>query len=245
MTDLDLSYHEIEGRRLACRIRSGKAPTLLFLPGYASDMDGGKATAIDAFAAEQGLGCIRFDYSGTGLSDGDFAEGTLARWLDEMLSLIDRSEGPLILIGSSMGGWLALHGAIRRLDRVQAVLGIAAAPDFTEWGFTADQKAAIEKDGKWEEASPYDGEPFVTHRGFWQSGQDLRLLEEPIGYRGPVRFVHGDRDEDVPVSVALRAMRQLTSEDVQLKLIKGGGHRLSEPRQIAAILTELHELVNR
>ncbi|NNC48850.1 MAG: alpha/beta hydrolase [Sphingomonas sp.] len=242
---MTLSHFLIDDRRLACRIREGEGPTLLFLPGYASDMDGGKATAIDALAAEKGLPCIRFDYSGTGLSDGAFADGTLARWLDEALAILDaKAQGPVIPIGSSMGGWLALLIALRRPDRVTALLGVAAAPDFTDWGFTDAQKDTIRAEGKLEEPNPYGPEPYVTHKDFWESGEQLKLLDGAIGFTGPVRFVHGDKDQDVPVSVALKAMRQLQGNDIQLKLIKHGGHRLSEPPEIAAILTELAALVD-
>ncbi|WP_265528434.1 alpha/beta fold hydrolase [Sphingomicrobium marinum] len=244
MTSPPLSHFLLDDRRLACRIREGTGPTMLFLPGYASDMDGGKATAIDALAAERGLPCIRFDYSGTGLSDGAFADGTLSRWLDEALAILDaKAQGPVIPIGSSMGGWLALLIALRRPDRVAGVMGIAAAPDFTDWGFTQAQKDTIRADGKLEEPNPYGPEPYVTHKGFWESGEQLRLLDGDIDFSGPARFVHGDKDQDVPVSIALKAMRQLKGTDIQLKLIKHGGHRLSEPHEIAAILTELVALV--
>lgn len=240
-----LSHFLIDNRRLACRIRDGAGPTLLFLPGYASDMDGGKATAIDALAAEKGLACIRFDYSGTGLSDGAFADGTLGIWLEEALAIIDaKAQGPVIPIGSSMGGWLALLIAQRRADRVDAIMGIAAAPDFTHWGFSDDEKATIADLGKLEEPNPYGPEPYVTYKDFWESGEQLKLLDQAIAFSGPVRFVHGDKDQDVPVSTALKAMRQLESRDVQLKLIKDGGHRLSEPHEIAAILGELVALID-
>ena len=239
----DLTYRDVDGRRLACRIRPGDGPALLFLPGYASDMDGGKATAIDAYAAEKGLACIRFDYSGTGLSDGDFADGTLKRWLDETLAMIDAHDGPVIPVGSSMGGWLALLAARSRPEKIPALIGIAAAPDFTDWGFTEAQARTIREEGRLVEDNPYGPEPFVTHKGFWEAGQQLLLLDEPIAFTGPARFIHGDKDQDVPVSVALRAMRLLTSRDVQLKLIKDGGHRLSEPHEIAAIIAETDSLL--
>jgi pimeloyl-ACP methyl ester carboxylesterase len=153
----------------------------MFLPGYASDMEGAKAEAIDAFCAVRGMGCLRFDYSGTGSSGGEFADGTLSRWLDEALAAIDLlTEGPLIVAGSSMGGWLALHVALSRRDRVKAVLGIAAAPDFTDWGYTQEEKETLLRDGKLEQPTPYGPEPSVTWRGFWESGAKLRLLYTAI-----------------------------------------------------------------
>jgi pimeloyl-ACP methyl ester carboxylesterase len=184
-------------------------------------MEGAKALALDSFARRRRLGMLRFDYSGTGSSDGAFEDGTLDLWLRESLTVIDQlTEEPLVLVGSSMGGWLALHVAQLRRERVQALVGIAAAPDFTEWGFSdleAAQKAGIS-------------------RGFWESAQRLRLLDGAIGIDCPVRLVHGELDCDVPLDVALRTMRQLRSADVQLTVIKGGGHRLSEPVEIETIL---------
>ena len=237
-----------DGRRIAYRHREPKAgsPTVLFLPGYASDMEGAKAEAIDAFCATRGAGCLRFDYSGTGSSGGNFADGTMTRWLDEVLAAIDLlTEGPIILAGSSMGGWLALHGALRRNERVKALLGIAAAPDFTDWGYTAEEKESLKGDGKLEQPNPYGPEPSVTWLGFWRSGAEHRLLNSSIDLSIPIRLVHGELDEDVGLGVTLQLLRELRSSDVQLRLIKNGGHRLSEPHEIHAILVELHGLMER
>ena len=232
-----VSVMTVDDRRIAYRLREGRAPTLMFFPGYASDMEGAKALALDAFAERRGLAMLRFDYSGTGSSGGSFEEGTLERWLDESLAAVDRlTEGPLVLIGSSMGGWIALHAAVGRPPRVAAVVGIAAAPDFTEWGFTNEQKAELERAGRIEEANPYGPEPQIVTRAFRESGQRLLLLDGEIAIHCPVRLVHGEQDEDVPLDVAFRTMRRLRSADVQLLTVKGGGHRLSEPHEIAAIL---------
>ena len=226
-----------DARRIACRRTPGASPALVFLPGYASDMAGAKATAVARFAQQRGLASIRFDYSGTGLSGGDFEDGTLAAWLDEALAVIDRlTEGPVILLGSSMGGWIALHLALRRPGRIAALVGIAAAPDFTEWGFTESHKRTLAKEGRLELPNPYDPAPHVTTRAFWESGQQLRLLDAPIGIGCPVRLVHGSEDSEVPLAIACRLMQQLRSGDVQLQILKGGGHRLSEPHEIDAIL---------
>ncbi|WP_265569722.1 alpha/beta fold hydrolase [Sphingomicrobium nitratireducens] len=246
-TPSDARFHDLaDGRRLAFRLREGHAPTLLFLPGYASDMDGGKATALDDWCARNSLACLRFDYSGTGLSDGEFADGTLARWHDEVLAMIDEvaPPGPILLAGSSMGGWLALHAAIARPDRVKALLGIAAAPDFTDWGFTPEQKATILSTGKLEEPNPYGPEPYVTHKGFFEAGEAMKLLGDAIPFEGPVRFVHGAADADVPYRIAIAAMERLATSDVQLRLIKKAGHRLSEPHEIDAILSEASALLD-
>ena len=157
----ELAHFNIGGRDIAYRLRTGRAPTLMFLPGYASDMEGNKAVAMDAFAERRGLGLLRFDYSGTGSSSGRFQDGTLELWLEESLAALERlTEGPVILVGSSMGGWLALHLALLRPDRVQALIGIAAAPDFTDWGFA--DGGTSERQG--------------ISRGLWESGQRLRLL---------------------------------------------------------------------
>jgi len=246
----DLSYLDPgDGRRIAIRHRLARAgsPTILFLPGYASDMEGLKAVAIDRFCAARGLGCLRLDYSGTGSSSGDFADGTLDRWLDEVLAAIDLGvpDGRLILAGSSMGGWIALHAALRRPGRVVAFLGIAAAPDFTDWGFAdEDEKAILLRDGRLERLRP-DGSVWIRTRDLWQSGRYLRLLDAPIDLPIPVRLVHGADDTAVPSAIALRLFDRLESGDLHLRLIKGAGHNLSEPSQLAIILSELDDLVER
>jgi pimeloyl-ACP methyl ester carboxylesterase len=220
----ELRQFEIDGRRIAYRLREGSASTLVFLPGYASDMEGAKALALDLFADERGLTMLRLDYSGTGSSGGAFADGTLERWVDEAVAAVDRlTEGPVILIGSSMGAWIALHCALRRPDRIRALVGIAAAPDFTDWGFSAEQAAQLGDSGR-------------LTRGFWESGQRMLLLNREIAIDCPIRLIHGELDPDVPLDVAFRLLNALRSADVQLTILKGGGHRLSEPRQIDAIL---------
>ena len=224
----DLRHLDVGDRRIAYRFRAGAEPTLLFLPGYASDMEGTKALALDAFAERRGLAIVRFDFSGTGSSDGSFEEGTLTAWLEETLAVADGlTQGPLVVVGSSMGGWIALHLALLRPERVRAVVGIAAAPDFTEWGFAG--RDAAEQAG-------------ITS-AFWESGQRLRVLGGEIGVDCPVRLVHGERDADVPLDIAFRTMRALGSGDVQLNVIKGGGHRLSELHEIDAILRTVAALL--
>ena len=237
MAGPDIEFLTVAGVRIAYRRRLGGSPTLLFLPGYASDMDGTKADAFDAFAAKRGLAMVRFDYSGTGASHGEFAEGTLDGWLDQALAVVDKlTSGPLIPIGSSMGGWIALHVALRRPKRVAGVVGIAAAPDFTQWGFTESQMRQIAREGMIEEDNPYGPESSRTYREFWESGQQLRLLEGEIAIDCPVRLVHGDGDDEVPIDIAYRLLGRLRSADVQLLTIKDGGHRLSRPHEIDAIM---------
>lgn len=238
-------YFELgDGRRLAYRWRPGSAPTLVFLPGYASDMDGAKAMALDAWAGRRGLAMLRFDYSGTGSSSGTFEDGTLARWIDEALAIIDQlTDGPIVPIGSSMGAWIALHLAIRLPEKAKALVGIAAAPDFTEWGFNDAQREVLRSDGRIERPNPYGHDQQLTTLAFWQSGQSLRLLEAPIAIDCPVRLVHGDADNDVPIAIAFRLMKQLRSAYVQLNILKGGGHRLSEPNEIEAIVQTVATLL--
>ena len=251
MIQPDLDYFDLgDGRRIAYRLQPAigdlSRPTLVFFPGYASDMDGTKALALDAFAEARGLGLLRFDYSGTGSSGGDFAEGTLARWLEEALALIDAvTEGPVLLVGSSMGGWLMLHAALARPDRVAALVGIAAAPDFIDWGYSPDEKQALLQSGISKRRDPAGGDPQVTHRAFWQSGEAMCVLDAPIDIHAPVRLIHGEADREVPIGIALKLLDRLRSADVQLHLIKGAGHRLSEPRDIEAILRAVNQLLER
>jgi pimeloyl-ACP methyl ester carboxylesterase len=233
----ELRHLEVNGRRLAYRLREGRSPTLLFLPGYASDMEGAKALALDAFAEKRGLSMLRFDYSGTGSSEGRFEEGTLGGWLDEALFMLDYlTQGPVILAGSSMGGWIALHVALHRPERIGGLIGIAAAPDFTDWGYSEDQKVVIRESGRLELPNPYGPEPHLITRGFWQSGEALRLLNAPIAIDCPVRLIHGDADAEVPLPIALRLLEKLRSADVQLTVIKGGEHRLSKPNELDTIV---------
>ena len=244
MSQPDIAYCEVGGASIAYRLRAGASPTLMFLPGYASDMEGTKAVALDALAETEGLAMLRFDYSGTGSSEGSFAEGTIGGWLDEALYMLDHLvEGPVILVGSSMGGWIGLLVASARPGRVAALVGIAAAPDFTEWGYSDEDKAALRRDGRVEQANPYGAEPQLTTLRFWESGEALRVLDRPIAIDCPVRLLHGDADRDVPVAVAMRTLERLRSADVQLTIIKGGGHRLSERHEIEAILRSVVALV--
>jgi len=244
MNDTSLSFLDPgDGPTLAFRNREGDEPTLFFLPGYASDMEGAKAVALDAFAERRGTALLRFDYSGTGSSQGPFEEGTLARWVDEALIMLDQlTRGPVIVIGSSMGGWIALHLALRRPDRIVALVGIAAAPDFTDWGYPNHLKQRLANGETLRRQFPDGGEQ-VTASGFWSSGQALRLLGSEIQIDCPVRLVHGDRDEDVPLEIAFRVKDRLRSADVQVTVLKGGGHRLSEPHEIDAILRTVAELL--
>ena len=236
-------YLERDGRRLAVRRREGRGPALLFLPGYRSDMDGGKATALDAWAAAQGRAMLRFDYAGCGLSGGDFETQTLAGWRDDALAMIDSLDGGVVLVGSSMGGWLMLLAALARPERVRALVGIAAAPDFTDWGYDDARKRILREAGRLEEPSPYDDAPSVTTLAFWESGEALKLLDGGIAIDCPVRLLHGLADPDVPWAVSMRLVERLRSADVQAILIKDGDHRLSRDGDIALLVATVNALL--
>ncbi|ALH81589.1 alpha/beta fold hydrolase [Sphingopyxis macrogoltabida] len=228
--------------RLAYRFVAGTGPTIVFLPGYMSDMAGGKATALFDWAAAEGQACLLLDYAGCGLSDGLFGEQTLLDWRGDVLDLIDaKAEGAVVLVGSSMGGWLMLLTALALVQRdgparVAGLVGIAAAPDFTDWGFTPEEKAIILAEGELREETPYSDQPYVTTRAFWQSGEANHLLDGDIPLACPVRLLHGEEDGDVPPDISVRLSAALASEDVQVTLVKGGDHRLSRDTDIALLI---------
>ena len=213
-----------DGRRIAFRHAPGTGPTVVFLPGYRSDMAGGKATAL-------------LDYSGCGESGGEFAQGTLGRWLEEATALVESQvAGPVVLVGSSMGGWLALLLGRALGPRLAGLVGIAAAPDFTDWGYDTAQKERLAAGETVLEDNPYGPEPTPTHAGFWADGQARRVLGGEIAIDCPVRLLHGQDDADVPPEISLRLARALRSQDVQVVLVKGGDHRLSRDGDIALLL---------
>ena len=228
-------------------VHSG-APALVFLPGYMSDMTGTKAEALFDWAARQGHACLLMDYSGCGQSEGDFADGTLSRWRDEVVAMIRAHNlGKVVLVGSSMGGWLMLLVA-RALGRQAAgLVGLAAAPDFTDWGFTEQEKAALASGQTHYEESPYGPEPTPTHAAFWADGEALHQLDTevhgPIPFDGPAILIHGQADEVVPWGLSLRLAEALRSAMVQVHLIKDGDHRLSRPQDIAVLLDTLARLL--
>ena len=236
-----------DGRQIAFRFApatgADTGPTLVFLPGYKSDMAGGKACAVFDWARAEGRACLLLDYSGCGLSDGDFADGTLSRWREEVLALIAaHCPGPVTLIGSSMGGWLMLLVALAIPAQVHALVGIAAAPDFTDWGTSAEQQAELAAGRAVFEDNPYGPEPTPTHPGFWADGQAQRLLGGEIALTCPVRLLHGQRDADVPWDLSLQLAERLRSADVQVTLIKDGDHRLSRDADIALLLRTIAAL---
>ncbi|MEE4351053.1 MAG: alpha/beta hydrolase [Pacificimonas sp.] len=240
----ELQFSERAGNRLAYRHRAGSGPTIVFLPGYMSDMTGGKAAALDAWAAKTGTAMLRLDYAGCGESGGDFREQTLESWRDDVLHLIDELvDGPFVLVGSSMGGWLMLLVALARPENVAAMVGIAAAPDFTGWGFPDAQRAVLASGETLEEHSDYSDEPYVTTSAFWLSGERNRVLGAAIPLDCPVRLLHGQQDADVPWNASLDLAEALTSSDVRVTLVKTGDHRLSREEDIALLIRTVSELI--
>ncbi|HST36797.1 MAG TPA: alpha/beta hydrolase [Allosphingosinicella sp.] len=232
------------GIHLAYRGLPGRGPALIFLPGYASDMDGAKASALAAWAGAEGRAMLRFDYGGCGLSGGEFEAQSLSDWRDDVLAMIDRSPpGPVVLAGSSMGGWLMLLAALARPERVAGLVGIAAAPDFTAWGFSDAQKLTILREGRLEEPNPHGDKPHVTTRIFWESAEALRLTHSPIAIRCPVRLLHGQADPDVNFAWSLELARLLHSADVQTILVKDGDHRLSREADLALLVATVSRLM--
>ena len=230
--------------RLAYHHSPGTAPTIVFLPGYASDMQGSKAVALEAWARANGRAFLRFDYGGCGQSEGAFEEQTLAGWRDDVLAMLDQvATGPVVLVGSSMGGWLMLLAAKARPEQVAALVGIAPAPDFTDWGFSTEEKMAILTEGRLERANPYGPAPTVYTRGFFQSGEANRLMFGAIPFDGPVRLVQGQADGDVPWHRTVRLGEMIRSADVQTLLIKDGDHRLSRETDIALIVRAIEDVL--
>ena len=240
-------------RRIAVRAREGSAPGLFWLGGFNSDMKGTKALALDAWAAERGRGCVRFDYSGHGESGGTFADGTIGRWLEESAAVFERfCRGPQIVIGSSMGGWMALLLARELAKRegsrasLAGLVLIAPAPDFTEalmWnGFPPEVKQEIETKGVWLRPTQYGDTPYPITRALIEEGRNHLLLGAKIDVGCPVRILQGAQDPDVPWRHAFTLAHRLPSEDVVLTMIQDGDHRLSRPQDIARMLAAVAEI---
>jgi pimeloyl-ACP methyl ester carboxylesterase len=230
-----------EGRRLAYRASAPtRSPlTYVWLSGFKSDMSGTKVTELEAWAAEAGHGFLAFDYSGHGQSEGAFEDGTISAWRADALAAIDaHSTGPIVLVGSSMGGWMALLAAIARPARVAGLVLIAPAPDFTEklmWPeFSAEAQAEIMNQGFTLRPSDYD-EPYTITRALIEDGRTWQILDAPIELDIPVRILQGMQDADVPWKHAERLVETITSEDIVFTLIKDGDHRLSRAQDIARL----------
>ena len=255
-TDQEPAFIEVgeaDGRRrIAVRARAGRPPGLLWLGGFNSDMTGTKALALDAWAAEHDRACVRFDYSGHGESGGAFIDGTIGRWLEESVAVFEQfCRGPQVVIGSSMGGWMALllARAIAKREARQASLAglvlIAPAPDFTEalmWnGFSDEIREEIKTKGVWIRPSQY-GDPYPITRALIEEGRNHLLLGAAIEVGCPVRILQGAQDPDVPWQHAFALAHRLPAEDVVLTMIQDGDHRLSRPQDIARIIAAVAEM---
>jgi len=237
------------GSKVAWARLDGVGPTIVFLPGFRSDMTGDKANCLKQFCADRGLTMLRFDYSGHGASSGDFLRGTIGIWAADALAAIDAlTSGPLILVGSSMGGWIAMLTALSRPDRVTALVGIAAAPDFTQrlmWeSMTQAERATLERDGVLYVPSQY-GDPTPITRGLIQDGATHLVLTGRIPIRCPVRLLHGQADPDVPWEFSLTVAEQVVSSDTRVILVKDGDHRLSRPADLTLLRETLAGLLGQ
>ncbi|WP_421993947.1 alpha/beta hydrolase [Roseococcus sp.] len=224
---------------LAYRALAGKGPGVVFLGGFHSDMTGSKAAYLAEWCATRGRAFLRFDYSGHGTSGGRFEDGTIGKWTADAAAVLEElTQGPQILIGSSMGGWIALLLALRHPDRVAGLIGIAAAPDFTEelmWSeFPATVRDQIEREGAWMRPSEY-GDAYPITRALIEDGRNHLVLGGPIALHHPVRLLHGQDDPDVPWQHSLRLAERIAGRDVEVTLIKSGDHRLSTPEDLALL----------
>jgi len=240
-----------DGETVAYHATPGKGPTVVWFGGFKSDMTGTKATAIEEWAVARGQAYVRFDYFGHGASSGDFAKGTISRWLEDGMQVLDDlAQGDVILVGSSMGGWLSLLAA-RELakrgqpDRLKGLVLIAPAPDFTErlmWaGFSDDIRTQIMETGRYLQPSDYD-EPYEITRELIEDGRRHLIMQDVMPVTCPVRILQGMQDDDVPWQHALNIVEALEGDDVTYTLIKAGDHRLSEPADIARLSRALDDI---
>lgn len=239
-----------EGRRIAYDRTEGTGPGIVFLGGFKSDKEGSKALALERWAKAQGRAFLRFDYSGHGSSSGDFTDGSIGDWFeDARAAILGLTDGPQVLVGSSMGGWISLLMARAHPEKICGLVTIAAAPDFTEdsmWaGFTDDQRRCLAEHGRIELPSGYSGEPYIITRRLIEDGRTRLVLRSPLDLPFPVRFLQGTADADVPVAVALMLMDHVTGPDIRLTLVKGADHRFSTPECLRLIEATVRKVLNR
>lgn len=246
-------YLTVDGNAIAIRHRPGKTPGLVWLGGYRSDMIGTKAEMLDQWARDTGHMMTRHDYSGHGESGGKFADGTISRWVGESLAVFEaKTRGPQILIGSSMGAWVALRMAAElnkdgHGDRVAGMLLLAPAPDFTielmEPLLTEEQKRDLNEKGYFEEVSEYSPEPDIFTRAFFEDGRENRVMDGIIETGCPVHIIQGKADPDVPFRHALKLVEHMPADDVTLTLVPDGDHRLSRPQDLTMIKDSIANLI--
>ncbi|MCE6951008.1 alpha/beta hydrolase [Cereibacter sphaeroides] len=236
-----------QGRRIAYRLTDGTGPCVVFCGGFRSDMEGTKAVHLQRWAETTGRAFLRFDYSGHGSSGGDFLEGAIGDWFEDARAAIGLVAGPILLVGSSMGGWISLLLAREMPDRIAGLVGIAAAPDFTEdsmWqGFTPDQRAELECEGRVALPSDYSDEPYIITRRLIEEGRTRLVLRERLDLPFPVRLLQGTADTDVPQEVALRLLGHAEGPDIRLLLVKGADHRFSTPECLGLIEQAVEDLL--
>jgi pimeloyl-ACP methyl ester carboxylesterase len=238
-----------DGNFVAYARTEGRAPTVVFLGGFRSDMTGTKAVALEAWAKKSDHAFLRFDYLGHGQSSGRFEDGTIGRWLDDSLAAIDQlTTGKLVLLGSSMGGWLSLLVALKRPERLCGLVLIAAAPDFTERmllkGLSPEEQATLQREGRLERPSQYSPEPSVFTWKLIEEGRNHLVLDKKLSLPCPVRLLHGQSDPDVPWEYSLQIAQHLDAPEVITTFVKGGDHRLSTPADIGRLIATVEELVN-
>lgn len=236
------------GRRIAYLRGPGRGPGVVFLGGLRSDMSGTKAVFLHDWARARGQAFLRFDYTGHGASSGAFEDGALGDWAADALEALDRlTEGPQILVGSSMGGWIALLLAQRRAERVAGIVGVAAAPDFTEDGmwaaFDAAQREALLGQGFVDLPSDYSDDPYRITRRLIEDGRENLVLRAPLALACPMRLLHGTADADVAMSVPLRLLAHATGPDIRLTLVKDADHRFNKPEELAMIVAAIEDLL--
>ncbi|MFG5380757.1 alpha/beta fold hydrolase [Yoonia sp. R2-816] len=237
-----------QGRRIAYHLTAGDGPAVVFLGGFKSDMQGTKAVYLEDWARAQGRAFLRFDYSGHGESSETFTDGSIGDWFEDASAALGLIEGPVVLVGSSMGGWISLLVARAMPDRVAGLVTIAAAPDFTEvsmWaGFSEAQKAELDSAGQVALPSEY-GEPYVITKRLIEEGRDRLVLRDPLPLPFPVRFLQGTADADVDMAVALRLMDHAEGPDMRLTLVDGADHRFSDDTCLDLIAASVTEVLDR
>ncbi|QHQ34171.1 alpha/beta fold hydrolase [Algicella marina] len=229
-----------QGRRIAYHRSEGQGPGIVFLGGFRSDMEGTKALHLEAWAKAHGRAFLRLDYSGHGASSGQFEDGAIGDWAEDAAAALGSlTQGPQVLVGSSMGGWIALLLARAHAERIAGLVGIAAAPDFTEdsmWsGFSDAQRREMAEAGQVALPSDYDDGPYIITRRLIEEGRNQLVLREPLSLPFPVRLLHGTEDVDVAESVPLRLLAHADAADMRLTLMKGADHRFSSPEALALI----------
>lgn len=237
-----------DGRRLAYRRVAGKGPGVVFLGGFRSDMTGTKAAFLDAWARARGQAYLRFDYTGHGASSGEFRDGAIGDWARDAQDMVAAlTEGPQVLVGSSMGGWIALLLAQRMPGRIAGLVGIAAAPDFTEdemWAnMDAAARARLARDGEVAVPSAYGDEPYPITRRLIEDGRTNLVLRDPLDLAFPVRLLHGSADADVPLTVPLRLLAHAAAADMSLTIVKDADHRFSAPENLELIARTIEEVL--